>query len=52
VWVIEIEDISNFVYEQRQYAQAHAYEQLMTPRELVYPVVDAAIASCLGLAIS
>ncbi len=50
-WVIEIEDISDFVSEQRQYAQAHAYEQLTTPRELVYPVTDAAVASRLGLAL-
>jgi hypothetical protein len=50
--VIGIEDISDFVHEQRQYAQAHAYEQLMTPRELVYPVADAAVASRLDLTLS
>jgi len=51
-WVIDIEDISDFVSEQRQYAQAHDYEQLTTPRELIYPVADAAVASRLGLALS
>jgi hypothetical protein len=51
-WVIDIEDISDFVSEQRQYAQAHAYEQLTTPRELIYPVADTAVASRLDLALS
>ncbi len=41
-WVIEIEDISDFVAEQRRYAQTRAaYTQLHTPRESVYPVADA-----------
>ncbi len=51
-WVIEIEDISHFVFEQRQHAQAHADEVLITPQEKVYPVTDAAIASRLGLVLS
>ena len=50
-WIIEIEDISRFVFEQRQHAQAHADEALITPQEKVYPVTDAAIAARLGLAL-
>ncbi len=48
-WILGIEDITNFVHEQRLYAQAHPYEQLIIPRELVYPVTDTAIALHLGL---
>jgi hypothetical protein len=48
-WILGIEDITNFVHEQRLYAQAHTYEQLIIPRERVYPVTDTTIASHLGL---
>jgi Domain of unknown function (DUF4291) len=35
-WIVEIEDISDFVAEQRQYAQGD-YARLVMPRERVYP---------------
>ena len=35
-WIVGIEDISDFVAEQRQYAQGD-YAQLVVPRERVYP---------------
>lgn len=50
-WLIAIDDISEFVAEQRQHAQSRAaYAQLRTPSEAVYPVDDAACARRLGLA--
>jgi hypothetical protein len=48
-WIIEIEDISDFVREQYQYVQKQDYSQLTTPRELVYPVTDVAVARHLGV---
>lgn len=49
-WVIEIEDISAFVAEQRRYAQTRAtYAQLYTPCETVYPIVDVDTARHLGI---
>lgn len=56
-WIVKIEDISEFVREQRQYVTAgsscaaHRYSQLMTPREVVYAVTDAALATRLQLSI-
>jgi hypothetical protein len=48
-WIIEIEDISDFVREQYQYVQMQDYSRLTTPRELVYPVADVAVAKHLGV---
>jgi len=48
-WIIDIEDISAFVAEQRVHVQAHEYDRLITPREMVYPVSDHALAHRLGL---
>jgi hypothetical protein len=49
-WLIEIEDISAFVTEQRLYAQAKAsYTQLRTPHEDVYPVQDVHTARQVGI---
>jgi hypothetical protein len=49
-WLIAIDDISEFVAEQRQHAQAHSsYGLLQTPSEAVYPVDDADSARRLGL---
>ena len=39
-WIIDIEDISDFVAEQRPLAQAREDTLLMTPREAIYPVLD------------
>jgi hypothetical protein len=37
-WIVGIEDISDFVREQRAHVEARAYDRLFTPRERVYPV--------------
>jgi len=50
-WLLAIDDISEFVAEQRQYAQARStYGLLRTPTEAVYPVGDADSARRLRLA--
>ena len=48
-WIVQIEDISGFVAEQRRHVSNHAYHQLVTPREAIYPVSDADIAARLGI---
>lgn len=47
-WILDIQDISSFVRQQREYAQL-PYVQLVTPRETVYSVVDAKLADRLGV---
>ena len=47
-WLLGIEDISDFVAEQRANATA-PYERLVTPREDVYPVADPEVAARLGV---
>ncbi len=39
-WIVGIEDISDFVREQQRYAQTGNFDQLMTPREEMYPVTE------------
>ncbi len=48
-WILEIQDISSFVKEQRQYLQSADYNQLVTPQENVYPVKEGDLAIKLGL---
>ncbi len=48
-WLLDVEDISDFVRQQRPYAQSPRYAHLVTPRETVYPVADRATAARLGL---
>lgn len=48
-WLLEIEDISQFVHEQRQHVLAGDYAALLTPRERIYPIADAAVAARLGI---
>jgi hypothetical protein len=48
-WIVRIEDISDFVEEQRPHATPKHYSQLITPQEDVYPVADRAVADKLGL---
>lgn len=48
-WIIAIEDISEFVAEQRQHAIAGNYDVLLTPRESIYPVSDIETARKLQL---
>jgi Domain of unknown function (DUF4291) len=48
-WILEIQDISEFVAEQRQYVMANNYESLRIPQEQPYPVQDPATAKKLQL---
>lgn len=48
-WIIDIEDISDFVRSQRSNAKSDRYSELIIPSERVYPVQDLAIAENLGL---
>ena len=48
-WLLAVEDITDFVREQRAHAAAVPYERLVIPREEVYPVADADVATKLGL---
>jgi hypothetical protein len=47
-WLLEIQDISDFVRKQRANAVA-PYERLITPREEVYPVAESEVARRLGV---
>jgi hypothetical protein len=47
-WLLEIQDISDVVREQKANALA-PYERLVTPREDIYPVADVEVARRLGL---
>jgi hypothetical protein len=49
-WIIRIEDISEFVAEQRANAAVEGFAGLLTPREDVYPVSDPEVAARLGIA--
>jgi hypothetical protein len=48
-WVLSIEDVSDFVSEQRKRVEERDYSRLLTPREDVYPVRDPAVAAKLGI---
>jgi Domain of unknown function (DUF4291) len=48
-WILEIQDISEFVAEQRQYAIAQNYKSLLIPKEHPYPVPDPETAKKLQL---
>ena len=49
-WIVEIEDISEFVRDQREYAQSpELYAKLLIPREEVYPIADSKTKSLLGV---
>jgi hypothetical protein len=48
-WIIDIEDISEFVAEQHQYVSAKEYVKLMTPTERPYPVVAEVVRERLQL---
>jgi hypothetical protein len=49
-WIVHLEDISDFVAQQRACAQPGAYACLVTPWEVVYPVSNAEVAGRLGIA--
>lgn len=44
-WILDIEDISEFVAEQERLAGDGADVEFVTPRELIYPVMDSDIAA-------
>jgi hypothetical protein len=48
-WIIEITDVSDFVRQQRENSQPSRYDQLVLPRERVYPVSDEMIVQNLRL---
>jgi hypothetical protein len=48
-WIIGIEDISDFVQEQRQHVISKDYSKLLVPTEEVYAVKDETIRQRLGL---
>jgi hypothetical protein len=47
-WLLGIEDISDFVAEQRANAAA-PYDRLITPEEEVYPIANAVVATRVGI---
>lgn len=48
-WIVSIEDISEFVADQRTSIAATGFETLVTPQEAVYPVADRRVATRLEL---
>ena len=48
-WILDIEDISEFVREQYEYVRKGNYAQLATPREIVYPVDDESVVARLEI---
>lgn len=48
-WIVSIEDISEFVAEQPDHAQASGFTKLVTPREEVYPVSTPGVAARVGI---
>ena len=48
-WIISIEDISEFVAEQRAHAELNGFANLVTPREEVYPIGNVEIADNVGI---
>ncbi len=51
-WILDIQDISGFVAEQRGHAIAGDYDRLLLPTENVYPVANGDTAVRLGLSTS
>ncbi len=50
-WILKIEDISEFVKQQRIYREPSQWTKLITPRENIYPVANSEIIEKLGLSI-
>ncbi|MBD1923988.1 DUF4291 domain-containing protein [Microcoleus sp. FACHB-831] len=48
-WIVNIEDISEFVRQQQEFVKAGDWSKLLTPCEEVYPVSNSDIAKRLGL---
>jgi hypothetical protein len=51
-WILDIEDISDFVQNQYQVVRTKDWAQLLVPSEAIYPVTDPAIAKHLQLSTS
>ncbi len=49
--IVEIEDLSDCVADQRQHVQAGRYERLLTPREEVLAIDDPELAARVGIAL-
>jgi Domain of unknown function (DUF4291) len=50
-WIIDIKDISNFVSEQSRYARSSDWENLLIPKESIYPVLNSETAKKLQLSV-
>ena len=48
-WILDLEDISEFVREQYEHVRIGNYAQLATPREMVYPVDDESVVARLEI---
>ena len=48
-WIVSIEDVSDFVSEQRKRVEGRDYSRLVTPPEKVYNVHDLSVAARLGI---
>ncbi len=48
-WIVNIEDISEFVRQQYQYIRSNDWTELMIPQERVYPVQLTSVVQKLGL---
>jgi len=48
-WIIQVEDISSFVQQQCSHVGPGRFDQLVIPRENVYPVIDPDTALRLGI---
>jgi hypothetical protein len=51
-WIIDIKDISDFVCEQSPLVRSINWDNLLTPKESIYPVLNPETATKLQLAIS
>jgi hypothetical protein len=48
-WIVDIQDISSFVAEQRAHAGQAGWSQLVTPCEEIYPVAGSGVAQRVGV---
>jgi len=48
-WILQIVDISDFVFEQREHSSRGNWARLQTPKEKPYPVQDETVRRTLGL---
>lgn len=51
-WILKIEDITEFVRQQRSNRESSKWINLITPKENVYPVNNSEIIHKLGLSMS